>query len=273
MTDKAEVTLEDAVASDFPEVKQTRELSTIDFPYNSLDDVIVVAKAVHKLGGNECRIETLAGELGHETTKSGGFRQKLASAGVFGLMSNSAGHVRLTPLGARIVDSDQERAAKVEAFLKVPLYAAIYEEFKAGALPPSAGLETKMVALGVATKQKDKARQVFQRSAKEAGFFAYGSTKLVYPAISKNDGKNGNTVQEKPKGDKPGNGGGDGGDGGDDDNNQSLIDGLIKVLPKAGSPWTLEAQKKWLQTAAANFAYAYNGTDEVRSIKVSIEND
>jgi hypothetical protein len=269
MTDAAAA--QQAQASDSPQdVKQGREISSIDFPYNSLDDAIVVTKAVHKLGGNECRIETLAGELGHETVKSGGFRQKLASAHTFGLTSYSGGLVRLTPLGERIVDQDQERVARVDAFLKVPLYAALYEEFKNGVLPPSAGLETKIVSLGVAAKQKDKARQVFQRSAKEAGFFAYGATKLVYPAVGKPEGKGAATNTPKEPHNKNG-GGGDGGGG--DDSNQSLIDGLLKVLPKAGSAWSLEAQRKWLQTAAANFAYAYNGTDETRSIKVTIEQD
>lgn len=269
MSDSAAVQ-QDKTPQSSQDAKQGRELSTIDFPYNSLDDAIAVAKAVHKLGGNECRIETLAGELGHETVKSGGFRQKLSSAHTFGLTSYSGGAVRLTSLGEKIVDHDRERTARVEAFLKVPLYSALYEEFKTGVLPPSAGLETKMVALGVAAKQKDKARQAFQRSAKEAGFFAYGNTKLVYPAVGKPESKGTNHTPERA--DKKGaSSGGDGGGG--DDGNQSLIDGLLKVLPKAGSPWPLEAQRKWLQTAAANFAYAYNGGDEGRSIKVSIEND
>ena len=49
-----------------PADKQEREISTIDFPYGSLEDGITVAKAVHKLGGNQCRLDSLAAELGHD---------------------------------------------------------------------------------------------------------------------------------------------------------------------------------------------------------------
>lgn len=257
------------------DAKQSRELSTIDFPYNSLDDVIPVAKAIQKLGGNECRLETLAGELGHETVKSGGFRQKMSSANVFGLISYSSGLVRLTPLGDRIVDQDQERAARVEAFLKVPLYAAIYEEFKSGALPPSLGLEAKMVALGVAAKQKDKARQVFQRSAKEAGFFAYGTTKLVYPAVGKPEGKGapGQTPEDLNK--KNGNGGGEGGGGNEPPKYHPFIAGLLDTLPPTGNPkteWTLQGRQDWLQTAAGIFNLIYKTSAEDKgTVTVSVD--
>ena len=43
-------------------------------------------------------------------------------------------------------------------------------------MPPAAALEREMVELGVSPKQKDKARQVFERSAEQAGFFATGGT-------------------------------------------------------------------------------------------------
>jgi hypothetical protein len=258
------------------DAKQARELSTIDFPYNSLEDVIPVAKAVHKLGGNECRIETLAGELGHETVKSGGFRQKMSGAQIFGLTSYSSGLVRLTSLGERIVDQDQERAARVEAFLKVPLYAAIYEEFKNGALPPPAGLEAKMVSLGVAAKQKDKARQVFQRSAKEGGFFAYGTTKLVYPAVGKPEGKGAAAAQTQDEINKKNGGGGEGGGGGNEPPKyHPFIAGLLDTLPSTGNPkteWTLQGRQDWLQTAAGIFNLIYKtGADDKGTLTVSVD--
>jgi hypothetical protein len=237
--------------------------------------VIPVAKAVHKLGGNECRIETLAGELGHETVKSGGFRQKIASAHIFGLTSYSSGLIRLTQLGERIVDQDQERAARVESFLKVPLYAAIYEEFKNGALPPTLGLEAKMVSLGVAIKQKDKARQVFQRSAKEAGFFAYGTMKLVYPAVGKAEPKvaSSHTPDDITK--KNGAGGGEGGGGNEPPKYHPFIAGLLDTLPPTGNPkteWTLQGRQDWLQTAAGIFNLIYKTSAEDKgTLTVSVD--
>jgi len=247
--------------------KQERARSGIEFPYNSLDDAVTVVKAVQRLGGNQCRLDSLAAELGHDTTNSGGFRQKVSAAKCFGLSSGSQGMVTLTALGGRIVDSAQEKAAKVEAFLTVPLYKAIYEEFKNGALPPPSGLEAKMVALGVPEKQKDKARQAFHRSAREAGFFAYGPGKLVYPALGSQSAKK---EEDTPDTDPNKNKNGAGNNGGD--GHHPLIDGLIRALPKQGDSWGLDARRKWLQAAAMNFDYVYTASDaDGRSIKVTVE--
>jgi hypothetical protein len=49
---------------------------------------------------------------------------------------------------------------------------------------PAASLEREIVELGVAEKQKDKARQVFERSADQAGFFEHGPNRLVMPGIA-----------------------------------------------------------------------------------------
>jgi hypothetical protein len=258
-----------------PDSKQERERSTIDFPYVSLDDAISVAKTVYKLGGNQCRLDSLAADLGHETVISGGFRQKLSAAHTFGFTTLSQGLVSLTNLGSRVVDSEQERAARVEAFLKVPLYSAIYEEFKNGALPPAEGLEAKMVSLGVSNKMKGRARQVFQRSAKEAGFFAYGTTKLIYPALG--------VALPKPKelgeqiAESKG-GTGNGGDGGSGNGKKRhpFIEGLLETLPPAalGVPkgeWSLKDRQDWLQTAAGIFNLIYrSGEDDQDGSAVSV---
>jgi len=230
-----------------PKEKQERTRSGIEFPYNSLDDAVTVVRAVQKLGGNQCRLDSLAAELGHDTTNSGGFRQKVSAAKCFGLSTGAQGMVTLTALGGKILDAEQEKTAKVEAFLTVPLYKAIYEEFKNGALPPPSGLEAKMVALGVPEKQKDKARQAFQRSAKEAGFFAYGNTKLVYPALGSQPPKKDDEIVPpviKPK------------NGGDDGNGNGLppyVQLLVSKLPQPETMWALAGRKKWLEAALKIF--------------------
>lgn len=251
--------------------KQERERSTIDFPYVSLDDAVTVAKSVHKLGGNQCRLDSLAADLGHETINSGGFRQKLSAAHTFGFTALSQGVVSLTSLGIRVVDTEQERAARAEAFLKVPLYGAIYEEFKNGALPPAEGLEAKMLSLGVSNKMKGRARQVFQRSAKEAGFFAYGTTKLIYPAL-------GTAVTPKPKESadhtpETKNGSSNGGDGGGSGKKRHpLIEGLLTELPDPQTEWTTEDRKKWLEMASTIFNVIYRDSDDSRGVvRVTVE--
>lgn len=262
-------------APNSPDSKQERERSTIDFPYVSLDDAVVVAKAVHKLGGNQCRLDSLAADLGHETINSGGFRQKLSAAHTFGFTTLSQGVVSLTALGSRVVDSDQERSARVDGFLKVPLYSAIYEEFKSGALPPAEGLEAKMVSLGVSNKMKGRARQVFQRSAKEAGFFAYGTTKLIYPALGAASPKP-KEPTEPPA--EPKTGFANGGDGGGNGKKRHpFIEGLLETLPPAAvglekSEWSVQSRQEWLQTAAGIFNLIYKSPAEDRgSVKVTLD--
>jgi hypothetical protein len=73
--------------------------------------------------------------------------------------------VELTDLGKRIVDPETHDGARAEAFLRVPLYRAIFDRYRGVKLPPDPGLESEMVGLGVSTKQTERARQVLQRSA------------------------------------------------------------------------------------------------------------
>ena len=80
----------------------------------------------------------------------------------------------MTPLGRRIADPTQEAAARADAFLTVPLYSNVYENFKGYVLPGAATIEKYMRDVGVSSKQTDKARQVFLRSARQANLFEHG---------------------------------------------------------------------------------------------------
>jgi hypothetical protein len=228
--------------------------STIKFPYLDLDDAVEIAKAVHEINGTTCQREQLAARLGVVAT-GGGFALRLVTARLFGLISSEKGTVSLTPLGSRVNDPQQEKAARAESFLLVPLYKAIYDNFKSTTLPPNPGLEGAMETLGVAPKQKDKARQAFQRSATQAGFFAYGNNRLVMPSFKASP------EAEKPKGT----------DEADPERGESgakpppekkkqhpFIEGLLDKLPEPNKEWPLEARKKWLQTAANIFDLMYS---------------
>src|SRR5258708_5905230 len=159
-----------------------RERSTIAFPYQDLDSAIEIARAVHELTGSEGEMEQIAAHLG-VSPKSSGFTIQIASAKVFGLVTGNQGTITLTRLGIQICDQQQEKAARVDAFLAVPLYKAIYEKFRGASLPPDTGLEAAIVSLGVAQKQRERVRQIFRRSAQQAGFFQFGTDRLVLPAI------------------------------------------------------------------------------------------
>jgi hypothetical protein len=252
--------------SEAPEAAEgERERSTISFPYNDLDDVVNVAKGVHSVGGSSCQWDQLAAHLGQSST-SGTLRLRMLAAKTFGILTYEKNIVTLTPLGTRICDPKQEQAARVEAFLAVPLYDKVYEQFKGNSLPPSSGLEAAMVTLGVAPKQKDKARQVFQRSAKQAGFFGYGSDRLVMPSIKASAAA---AIAPEPEAD-PGKKKKREDD--DQEHKHPLIEGLLKELPAPQTEWTTEDRKKWLEMASTIFNVIYKDSDDSRgSLKVVVE--
>lgn len=248
--------------------KARRERSTIAFPYLDQDDAVNIAKGVHSIGGASCQIDQLAARLKQPATSSM-FQLRINTARIFGLVTYSQGTITLTGLGTRVCDPQQEKSARAESFLSVPLYKALYEQFKGAALPPPSGLDTTIGNAGVAPKQKENARRVFQRSALQAGFFAFGQDRLVYPSIkgASEAALSGTENPDRTDNKKPISGGG-GGNG----TQHPLIEGLIKALPEGGSDWSLELRKKWLQAAAMNFDFVYtDSTGEQGSLKVSIE--
>jgi hypothetical protein len=258
---KAEPDLVDAKDGD------SRERSTIGFPYLDLDDSVEIAKAVHAIGGSTCQWDQLAARLA-QAANGGGFRMRMQTAKMFGLLNYDRGTVSLTPTGSKIADPEQERAARAEAFLKIPLYNKIHEDFKNATLPPDDGLENAVVNMGVAPKQKGRARQVFQRSARQAGFFEFGTTRLVMPSI-KGSSAPVLTPEEEPdepepdkkrKKEEP------------RESRHFLIEGLLKELPEPQSEWTTEDRKKWLEMASAIFNVIYKDSDDSRgSLKVVVE--
>jgi hypothetical protein len=80
---------------------ETRERSTIQFPYNDLDEAVAVAKAIHENAGVSCSIDQLAAYMKQSMT-SGAFRLRVSNAAIFGLTDNERGQVRLTPLGRQL---------------------------------------------------------------------------------------------------------------------------------------------------------------------------
>ena len=164
-----------------------RQRSSIGIPYNHLGDAIEVAKSIHdNAGTGDCDDVQLSAWM-NMSPKSSGYRVQLSASRMFGLVETTASRHKLTPLGRSIVDPQQERAARTNAFLSLPLYKVLYDNYKGGVLPPAAALERDMVALGVAEKQTGRARQVFERSAEQANFFEHGKNRLVMPAVALRD--------------------------------------------------------------------------------------
>ena len=267
MTETAEQTKKD---------KPQRDQSSIQFPYGDLNDAVAVAHGIMKCGGVPCDGDQLAAALDQAPT-SGNFRLKIATARTFGLIETVQGKYQLTDLGFAIIDKGRERAAKVDAFLHVPLYKKAYEEFRNKQLPPRpAPLEHAFVGFGVAPKQKVRARQAFDRSAQQAGFFEHGNRDRLVRPVSASAGASApeelpdqadNTSDEgcvRSSGGVGANGG-----GGGRRNLHPFIEGLLQTLPEPGTLWTIEGRAAWLQAAAQNFTLIYKGDGKINVQAVS----
>lgn len=240
----------------------SRGRSTIEFSYTPLDDAEEVAGAIHQVGGTSCDWDQLATKL-KQAPQGGGFRLRVAGARAFGLVSSDRGQVELTELGIQMQDPKRQRAARVEAFLHVPLHKQVFDQIKGQVIPPPLAIERMMESLGVAPKQKNKARQVFMRSAKLAGFFELSTERLTYPPNSNHDAGAGSNDA-----------GHEGRKGGDDQSMHPFIRGLLDKLPRPESDWAVQGRVKWLQTAANIFdlIYTVDGKDSVSDIQVTGNN-
>lgn len=250
-----------------------REQSTISFPYMDMEAGIAVARAILTAGGVALTRDQLAGVM-NLVAASGNFVQKVATARIFGLVSNAGGKYELTNLGFSILDSDEKRqkAARAEAFLNVPLYKRAYEEFRGKQLPPRPhGLEQAFVKFGVASKQRTNARLAFDKSANQAGFFPNGSDRLIEPIIgtsfspdrnqgilgeAENTGNPARSPTERPS---------------NLEERHPFIQGLLDTLPEPNTNWNVEGRAKWLQAAANIFDLIYKGTGAIH-ISASGEN-
>lgn len=249
------MTGEKVASAEARETAEGRQRSTIGFPYMSLKDAAELVEAIHgNVGLGECGDDQLAAWT-KQSTKSSGFRVQISSARQFGLInSDGVGRYRLSDLGRMIVDPNQAREAKATAFLNVPLYKAIYEKYRGGILPGQpAALEREMVGLGVSEKVKARARQTFERSAEQAGYFEHGKNRLVMPAVA--------TMKELARDETPPEelhgGGGNGSGGGAPPDVDPIIRGLLARLPKSGEVWPVSDRKLWLQLLEGSFQLIY----------------
>ncbi|HEY3777912.1 MAG TPA: hypothetical protein VGL35_07625 [Rhizomicrobium sp.] len=251
------------------DVAAKRQQSTIEFPNFDIEAAAEVAEKVYaRRGLGSCPLDELAAEL--NVTMSGSFRLKNSAARMFGFIEKDGiSAVKLTDLGARYLSAESEAEAKATAFLNISLYSQIYEKYRGKLLPPTKALEREMIALGVTTPQAEKARQIFQRSARQAGFFNSGEDRLVRPKITSAAPESAAETLEIETADagspaprepdtyrRTGSGGGGG-------RFHPFIEGLLATLPEPGTLWTIEGRAAWLQAAAQNFMLIYKGDGKI----------
>jgi hypothetical protein len=249
-----------------------RERSTIDFPYTDLDNATEVVRGIHNAGGTACDYDQLAAQLNVEA-KGGGFRLRVNGAKTYGLITyERGGRISLTELGRQLIDPHTEKVARMNAFLAVPLYLKVFEQFKGSPLPPQAGLERSIESMGVGPRVKDKARQVMMRSAKQAGFFDAASDRLVKPSIRSDQ----TPPADKPDGSQSDQqrssaGGGGSGGGGNLEGFHPLIQGLLMTLPKTGEEWSVQDRFNWLNMASSIFKMVYKGHKQNEDVEIILK--
>ena len=233
--------------------------SKLSFPYSNLDETVRLAEAVYNEYGSACDLSQLSASL-ETTVKSSKFRNQISAAKMFGIVQQHNKRVKLTDLGSAVVDPNRRAEAQVRAFLSVPLYQKLYENFDGQMLPQDTGLEAAMCTLGVTTKSVSRARQVFQKSAATAGFFASGPDRLVRPALSQDDQTAPETSESS---EQPASIDGSGGaldrQAGHPD---PLLSGLLSKLPH-NKPFTPSERAQWLELAklALDMVYGEDGAD------------
>jgi hypothetical protein len=242
--------------------------SGITSPYFDLAAAIAVAQSIQQQGGGTASPEQLAHWLGYKSTKSGTYMIRISAASKhFGLI-NTGSNITLTERAKTILSPvmpEDALAAKVDAFLAVPLFSKVHEHFKGAQLPPEAGLKNLFLnSYKVLPDRVAQAVRVFLNSAEQAGFFSTSGdrSRLIKPVAMQptqpahpphgHDNAPPKTDSPPPQ-EKPRTGGGDGGVGGVD----TAIIGLLRKLPVQGVTWTAAEQKRFLTAFTHTIEFLY----------------
>ncbi|MGJ0394186.1 MAG: hypothetical protein ACR650_15810 [Methylocystis sp.] len=241
--------------------KSKRERSTIEFPYSDLSGAMEIASTIFNKAGTSCEVAQLAGWL-DQSAEGGTFRTRLSAARLFGFVETErGGGVSLTSLGRSVINPSQEIASKVTAFLNVPLFKQMYDQYNGHVLPPAAAIERQMIQLGVSSKQADRARQNFTKSAQQAGFVDGQTGRFIKPACAnaRPEDKDGGRPEV---GDDDRRGGGNNGDDGGLSLDPLLIALLKKIPPAEKGSWPAAQRIRWFRTFAMNVSQIYDGDDD-----------
>lgn len=154
------------------------------FPVVSLAEAAEILKEAGKYGFDHSTA-AFATYMGHSTTNSGAFRQRLAAFRDWKLIAGRGDSLAMTDI-ARVIahptDDDAERRAMQSAFMNSPVFFKLYEESVKGKPLAAAQLGNRAVLnLGVAPGSKDKFVQSFTESAVAAGLAVLNEDGQIVP--------------------------------------------------------------------------------------------
>lgn len=254
---------QNASADDKDDGKRGR--TKIGFVYNDLEATAGLAQTLNShVGTTPCSPKQLAAWM-NQSAAGGTFRSIVGAAKAFGLIETGQNTITLTSLGLNALDQARRGAALADAFLRVQLHSAMYSQYEGHALPPPAAIERQMESLGVPTKQKERARQTFTKSAQYAGFIDAGSGRFVKPAVGSPPPPSQSPADPKPSG----GGGGNGGGGGELPLDGLLME-LLRKIPTPEEGWPKEQRLRWFRTFAMNVSQIYDTGDEVVDLSIKI---
>lgn len=203
--------------------KADRVGPTFRFPVYDLADCVVAAKAIHEKGGGAATSDHLAAYLGYKSTANGSYINRVAAAKLFGLIEGPPSRIVITTLAQKIlmpIQISDQRQGLIDAFMRVPLFKAIYDEYHGKELPPAFGMKNALRTMfGVTPQRVDQAYRALINSAETAGFFEVrGSrTQLIMPSVPAGLPPRpvvGDEGEDRSQEQNHGGGGGNGGDGG-----------------------------------------------------------
>jgi len=142
-----------AVIADEIERQEWGRGESKDFPVIHLDDAVEIARRVKELG-SAADVPAMERVLG---IRGGALARKLASARRWGLVEGK-GQLRLTNLAKDMffyVSEDQPAAAKIRAFLGVPMFRELYEMFSREGVLPKDDLLRNLIVARYGTNERD----------------------------------------------------------------------------------------------------------------------
>ena len=171
--------------------KRTRVVSEVRFPVYSLLDSLEVARAIHEKGGGLASNEQLAVFLRYRGSNNGSYLARVAAARMFDFVAGEGSRLTISPRAQTIlmpVYKEQVEQGLLDAFMGVPLYRAVYEEYLGKDLPSPFGMTNALrTRFGVAPSRVEPALRALMESADQAGLFkTKGSrTQLIIPTIGR----------------------------------------------------------------------------------------
>ena len=149
-----------------------RRKRTTGFPVVSLAEAAAILKEAGKYGFDHSTA-AFASYMGHSTTNSGAFRQRLAAFRDWKLIAGRGDRLAMTDIARMIAhptDDEAERRALQTAFMNSPVFFKLFDESAKGKPLAAGPLGNRAVLnLGVAPGSKDKFVQSFVDSAVAAG--------------------------------------------------------------------------------------------------------